>query len=145
MDIESPEIEMPQLPRHNVRRTRTSRLVTAEIRGVIAQAYRSEVGSMVKWRGVWKRFGDACEAIAKGLTGVSAVLAFASSATQGAKTADILSFTSGAVGTLGLVLLTYSSYAIGESRQRTSELNHILGSIGVTPVPDIATLESSEA
>jgi hypothetical protein len=145
MDIESPEIEMPQLPRHAVRRTRTSRLVTAEIRGVIAQAYRSEVGSMVKWRGVWKRFGDACEAIAKGLTGVSAVLAFASSATQGAKTADILSFTSGAVGTLGLVLLTYSSYAIGESRQRTSELNHILGSIGVTPVPDIATLESSEA
>ena len=145
MDIDSPEMDVEAGRRQPPRRatTRTARLVNGEVRELIARSYRTEVGSMIRWRDGWKKFGDACEAIAKGLTGVSAVLAFASSAIRDEKIADILSFSSGGVGTLGLVLLTYSGYAIGESKQRTAELNGILGSIGVTPVPDIASLEST--
>ena len=150
-DIESLEIEPPAraaaaaaAPRAPTRRaTRTSRLVTHEVRAMIAQAYRGEVASMIRWRDLWKKFGDACEAIAKGLTGASAVLAFAASAVRDTKTADILSFTSGTVSTVGLVLLAYSSYAVKESRQRTNELNGLLDSIGVTPMPDIAPVDSS--
>jgi hypothetical protein len=109
---------------------------------MVAAMYRGEVQSMIKWRDVWKKFGDACEAVSKGLTGVGAVLAFASSAIETPKTADILSFSAGTVGTLGLVLLAYSSYAIRESRQRTLEINHVLDTLGVTPLPDIAEMDT---
>jgi hypothetical protein len=145
MDIESPEIEpAPMLPQRKRITTRTARLVNTEIRSLIAAAYRGEVISSIRWRDTWKKFGDACEAIAKGLTGVSAIFAFASSAIKDFKTAEILSFTSGAVGTVSLVLLAYSSYAIRESRQRTAELNGLLNSIGVTPVPDIAPNDNGD-
>ena len=145
IDIESP------LPQQTARRqqansrrpqTRTSRLISAEIRDIVAATYKSEVRSSLRWRDIWKKFGDSCEAIAKGLTGVSSVLAFASSAIRDTKTADILSFCSGSVGTIGLVLLTYSNYAIKESKERTEELNVILDRIGVTPMPDINAQDS---
>lgn len=112
---------------------------------MIADMYRTEVQSMIRWRDRWKKVGDACEATAKGLTGVGAVLAFASSAIRDTKVASILSFSSGSVGTVGLVLLAYSSYAIRESRQRTSEINNVLGTIGVTPLPDIAEEDVSQS
>jgi len=146
IDIESPLPQQPTARRQqaNSRRpqTRTSRLISAEIRDIVAATYKSEVRSSLRWRDIWKKFGDSCEAIAKGLTGVSSVLAFASSAIRDTKTADILSFCSGSVGTIGLVLLTYSNYAIKESKERTEELNVILDRIGVTPMPDINAQDS---
>lgn len=134
----------PQQQHAPVRTSRTAKLVGADVREMIAGAYRGEIRSMIRWRDIWKRAGDSCEAIAKGLTGISAVLAFASSSVRDTTKADILSFTSGTVGTVGLVLLTYANYAVRESRQRTSEINGMLASIGVTPLPDIAPLESAE-
>lgn len=124
-------------------RSRTGRMVAADVREMVASMYKGEVRSMIRWRDVWKKFGDACEAVSKGLTGIGAVLAFASSANRTPKTSDILSFSAGTVGTLGLVLLAYSSYAIRESRQRTVEINHVLDTIGVTPLPDIAELDTA--
>ena len=119
-------------------RSRTGRLIATEVRGMIATMYRNELRSMIKWRDAWKKIGDSCEALAKCFTGIGAVLAFAASAIHDPKTSDIFSFSSGTVGTIGLVMLTYSSYAIRESKQRTGEVNGILGAIGVTPLPDIA-------
>jgi hypothetical protein len=145
LDIDS---QSPVPKRKYVKRkttTRTSRLVSTEIREMIAMAYKGEVKSIIRWRGIWKKAGDACEAVAKGLTGVSAVFAFAASAVRDEKLADIFSFTSGSIGTVGLVLLTYSSYATKESRQRTTELNNMLDSIGVTPLPDITVGEVDSA
>jgi hypothetical protein len=144
IDLESPPPISVAPVRMRRKQTKTSRLVASEIRDMIAAAYKNEVRSMITWRDVWKRLGDTCEAVAKGLTGVSAVLAFAASAIRDPGTADILSFTSGSVGTIGLVLLTYASYAIRESRQRTSEINGMLDSIGVTPIPDINSMDSGE-
>jgi len=144
LDLESPEMLQPSPQPVRRKTTRTARLVNTEIRNLIAEAYKHEVGSMIQWRDIWKKFGDSCEAIAKGFTGVSSILAFASSSVDDPKTADILAFTAGTVGTVGLVLLAYSSYASKESRQRTTELNTILDSIGVTPVPDIATANHGE-
>lgn len=148
IDIESP-IPQSTVPRRHANtntsrrpQTRTARLVSSEVRDIIAGAYKNEVKSFVRWRDIWKRFGDSCEAISKGLTGVSAVLAFASSAIRDTRTADILSFTSGSIGTIGLVLLTYSNYAIKESRERTQELNTLLDRLGVTPLPDINSQDS---
>jgi hypothetical protein len=141
--MQSLDIDSPVTKRKNVKKknTRTSRLVSIEIREMIAAAYKGEVQSMLRWRDVWKKAGDTCEAVAKGLTGVSAVFAFAASAVRDTKLSEIFSFTSGSIGTVGLVLLTYSSYATKESRQRTTELNSMLHAIGVTPMPDIAIPE----
>lgn len=143
-DVESPEesstLQTPthRRPRAKHHYTQTAKMVATEVRDMIATAYRGEVQSMIRWRDIWKKVGDACEAIAKCLAGGGAVLAFASSSIRDTRTADILSFASGSVGTLGLVLMTYSAYASRESRQRTMELNNILDSIGVTPLPNIS-------
>lgn len=115
-------------------RTQTSYLIAKEVRELVASTIKDDVRSTLRGRSLWRRVSNSFEAIAKGLTAVSSVLAFAASATENVKTADILSFTAGTVGTVGLVLLTYSTYAIKESQQRTQELNTVLMSIGVTPV-----------
>lgn len=94
---------------------------------------------MLTWRTRWKRISDICESLGKCLSGVGSVLAFAASAEQNVRHADILAFTSGTVGTTALVLLMYAAYASRESRQRTTEGNELLKSIGVTPMPQIAT------
>ena len=125
----------PLLPRPAA----TARMVSRDVRDIVATAIVSEVRGMVRWRDRWKVLADAAEAVAKGLTGVCSVLAFAASAVRDPRVADWLSFSSGAVGTLGLVLLTYANYASRESKQRTSELNGVLRAVGVTPVPQIAT------
>lgn len=142
LDIESPVPRRKSVKRKS---TKTSRLISADIRDMIAKAYKGEVQSMIRWRDVWKKAGDTCEAVAKGLTGLSTVFAFASSAIRDPRIADIFSFTSGSIGTVGLVLLTYSSYATKESRQRTTELNNVLNTIGVTPLPDIALHDIAES
>lgn len=118
-------------------RSHTSFLVENEVRELVASTIKDDVRTSLRGRTTWRRVSNAFEAIAKGLTAVSSVLAFAASATSNTKTADILSFTSGTVGTVGLVLLTYSTYAQKESQQRTAELNTVLTSIGVTPVAQI--------
>ena len=119
----------------------TSGMISSEVRELVAQSIKDEIRSMMRWRDIWKKAGDACEATAKVMTGVGAVLAFASSAIRDTSTADILSFSSGTVGTLGLVMLTFATYASNESKQRTSELNAALTNIGITPLPDIATID----
>jgi len=139
MDIESP------FENQQAEYSRTARLVQQEVRTLVATSLKQEVKSILRWRGFWKKTGDAFEALAKGLTGVGSVLAFAASAVDNTKTADILSFTSGTVGTVGLVMLAYASYASKESKQRTAEINNVLTSVGVTPIADIVETESADA
>lgn len=124
--------------------THTARMIRGDVRRAVAARYPMEVQSLLRTRYFWKRGGDWCEAIAKGLTGVSAVLAFAASAETSQGVTDALAFSSGCVGTFGLVLLTYSSYATRESRQRTAELNNVLNALGITPMPELASSESQE-
>lgn len=120
----------------------TAKLIRGEVRRAIADHIREETTFLMNARSLWKRGGNWAEAISKGLTGAGSVLAFAASSIDNPKTTDILAFTSGCIGTIGLVLFTYSAYANRESRHRTSELNSMLHAIGVTPLPDIAPSSS---
>lgn len=120
------------------RSDRTARLIADEVRLLVSKTFKGEITSMLTWRTRWKRISDICESLGKCLSGVGSVLAFAASAEQNVKHADILAFTSGTVGTTALVLLMYAAYASRESRQRTTEGNELLKSIGVTPMPQIA-------
>lgn len=115
----------------------TSGYVRSEIRRVLALEYRKEILGLLRSRYWWKRSGDVCEALAKVMTGVGSVLAFAASAEKDADLTDVLAFVAGSVGTMGLVLHGYAAYAGKESRTRTGEMNNILRSLGVTPMPDI--------
>lgn len=121
----------------------TGRIIRTEIRKILSEEIKREVKALIRSRYGWKIAGDYVEALAKGIAGISSILAFAASAAIPPKTSDILAFTSGTLGTLGLVLLTYGSYASRESRQRTSELNTMLKNIGVTPLPEIASIDES--
>jgi hypothetical protein len=131
------EVDTPFNQRIEPVRSQTSYLIANDVRELVARYLKDDVRSTLRGRSIWRRISNTFEAVAKGLTAVSSVLAFAASATENTKTADILSFTSGTVGTIGLVLLTYSTYAIKESQQRTHELNSVLTSIGVTPVTEL--------
>ena len=116
----------------------TGNLVRTEVRQWVADEYRRETAELMKGRFVWKKSADWCEAIAKGLTGASSMFAFAASSNISTKLTDTLAFVSGCIGTLGLVLLTYSSYATRESQNRTAELNRVLYTLNLTPMPGIS-------
>ena len=122
---------------------RTAQLAADNTREYVAREVIEESRMLMRSRRRWKKVGDVCEALSKGLAGVGTVLAYAASAIQTQPATDILAFTSGFVGTIGLTLFAYSSYSTQESRQRTQELNALLQSLGVTPMPELASYDSS--
>ena len=136
LDLEQATILPPPPSKENP--SKTAALVRSQVRRVLGSEYKREVTELMRARSKWKKGGDWCEAAAKGLTGISSVFAFAASSNVSAQVTDILAFVSGCIGTLGLVLLTYSTYAIRESRQRGSELNGVLQTLDVTPMPEIS-------
>jgi hypothetical protein len=141
-DVVDDDLEAPPAPPRGLRRSRTAHQVSREMRDQVAQEYLEESRMLMKSRRRWKVAGDLCEALSKGLAGIGTVLAYAASAIKDQPATDILAFTSGFVGTIGLTLFAYSSYAVHESRQRTQELNALLQIAGVTPMPDVATNEN---
>ena len=141
-DVEIAQTESQQQPKQPIR-SRTSFLIEKEVRELVAKTVKDDVRSTLSGRTTWRRVSNTFEAVAKGLTAVSSVLAFAASAIDDMKTVDILCFTSGTIGTLGLVLLTYSTYAQREARERTDQVNQILESIGITPVTQLGSVNDT--
>lgn len=124
-------------------RGHTAHLIRTQAQHIAAEEIRKEIQEIIRSRYTWKRRSDFVEVISKLLTSISSVLAFASSAIRDPKIADILAFTSGTVGTTGLVLNALSTYAGKESQERTNEVNNLLHSIGVTPIPQISDAPGS--
>lgn len=139
------DLEAPPQPLPPPRRSRTARQVSREMRDQVAREYLEESRMLMRSRRRWKVASDLCEAFSKGLAGVGTVLAYAASAIKDQGTTDILAFSSGFVGTIGLTLFAYSSYAVHETRQRTHDLNVLLQVAGVTPMPDIPSRDNPSA
>lgn len=97
------------------------------ILSIIEPAYVEDVKNAVDGRRTWKKAGDVCEAFSKVLAGIASILAFSS----GVYDYRELSFVSGCVGTISIVLGTFGTYANGESRERTIRLNTILNHVGL--------------
>lgn len=104
------------------------------IESLVSYSYTRDVSDTVHGRIAWRRWSNVAEAASKVLTGASTVLAFAA----GVYSSDGLSFAAGSLGTIGLVCMTLSSYAARESRERTDQLNAVLGHVGVGAVPDLS-------
>ena len=131
------------VPPAEQRRGRTAQLIADQTREDVAREFAEESRMLLRSRRHWKKTGDICEAFSKGLAGISTILAYAASAINTQPATDILAVSSGFVGTIGLTLFAYSSYSTQESRQRTQELNALLQSLGVTPMPELASYDSA--
>ena len=107
---------------------------------LVEKNYYEDVAYNIKSKSRWKIIADITEAIARILSGVSVVLAFAA----GFFNYMLLSFISGCFGTLALVLLHFSSYSMNESKERTEQVNRILAKIGIDTIADI-TIDSTNA
>lgn len=136
---QQPRGEPPQQQRPT---GRTAQLIAERTREDVAREFAEESRMLLQSRRRWKKTGDVCEALSKGLAGIGTVMAYAASAIGSQPATDILAFCSGFVGTVGLTLFAYSSYSNQESRQRTQELNALLQSLGVTPMPDLASYDT---
>ena len=83
-------------------------------------------------RDAWRTVADVTETLAKVLAGVTSIVSFAASTYKN----PALSFSAGCIGTAGVTLAGFSSYALKESRERLARLNTILQDVDVRPVQD---------
>src|SRR5581483_1250606 len=86
---------------------------------LVDKSYYNDIKFNLKWKSYWKVIADVSETLAQILIGISAVLAFAS----GFFEYTLLSFIAGCFGTASLVLYKFSSYSMGESKERTAQVN----------------------
>ena len=87
----------------------------------------------------WRKIGNSCEGLAKTLVISQSVISFA------AATFDkpILGFVSGGMSAVAIGLYGFASYSMSESKERTEQLNLVIGYKGIPPVPNIAMDSSS--
>jgi hypothetical protein len=115
-----------------------------DLRDKVLGFYQYEADDLLHGKNFYRKGGEALEGLSKILGGVSSILAFAASSNLSQPASDALAFSSGVVGTIGLVVLTFSTYALKESRQRTMDLNRILDKFQITPVPLPSGIDDGE-
>lgn len=102
---------------------------------IIKPNYITEIQDFTKHRSMWRKRAMRFETCSKLFIGVGSILSF-SSGVYGYQT---LSFVSGAVSTLSLVLLQYANFSYKESKKATSDLNILLDNIGIKKIPELTT------
>lgn len=100
---------------------------------LIDVSYYDDIRFNLKSKSVWKFVGDGSEVLAHVATGAASILAFST----GFFDNYVLSYVAGCLGIVALVLAKFSSYAMGESRERTEQVNKLLASLGMESIPDI--------
>ena len=89
----------------------------------------------------WRKVGNGSEAFAKLLIATQGIISF------GAASYDmpVLGFVSGSLSIFSMALLTYAKYAVGESKERTEELNQLLSFKGIQPIPNINGYDQNQS
>ena len=113
----------------------TTDFKTHIVNNIIKPNYINEIHDSTKHRSMWKKRAMRFETCSKMFIGIGSILSF-SSGVYGYQT---LSFVSGAVSTLSLVLLQYANFSYKESKKATSDLNILLDNIGIKKVPELNT------
>ena len=119
-DIENPYINMDTETKYN-------KLSKKIIDNIIYPSYYQDVSDYIYWRYRWRKIANLFETLAKILSALGSIFAFASGFYQ----MELLSFISGCIGTVSIVFLQYSSYAVKESNERNMQLNQILISLNI--------------
>lgn len=102
------------------------------LRRLLESAYLAGAESSISGRDAWRKVSDATETVSRILAGVTSILCFAASVYAD----PVLSFVAGSIGTAGITLAGFSTYASRESKERLSRLNAILVDVDMTPVTD---------
>jgi hypothetical protein len=104
------------------------------IKDVVVPNFMNEIKCTVTSRGKWRNAGNKAELFSKVLTGAATIVAFAA----GAYTEyTYLSFIAGCIGTGAMVCQQFSTYAKGESKERTEQANKILKVLNIDSIPDL--------
>lgn len=92
-----------------------------------------EINDGLTWRRRWSKCSNVYEFSSIFCMGASGILAFSS----GFFTIPALAYAAGAASTVGLVLKGFSTYASGESAERTASVNAHLRHLGIAALPAI--------
>jgi len=105
------------------------------VNNIIKPNYLEEVKDFTNNRNVWRKRAMRLETCSKLFIGVGGIVSF-SSGFYGYPT---LSFISGAISTISLVLLQYANFSYKESKKATTDLNILLDNIGIKKIPELNT------
>ena len=109
------------------------------IKDLIEPSYENDIDETLKARRRWRRFGHMFETSSKLFLAASGIFSFSSGFFQN----TMHNFLAGTCSTLSLASLQFSSYCFKQSSINTDELNMILTSIGIDPVPEFEVNEDS--
>ena len=108
-------------------------------RDIIAPDFNAEIRDVVAWRHIWRKLANWVEGIAHIMLGVASILAFSA----GFFNTPMLSYAAACASTVCLAMLRFSAYANNESIERNDILNNLLRTIGIDPVPSIASINNT--
>lgn len=105
---------------------------------LVDTSYYNDIKYNIHSKSRWKLTADITGACSHICVCISIVLAFAA----GFFNYTVLSFISGCFGTTSLALLRFSAYALIESKERTEQVNLLLGALGMNKIVDITVDET---
>lgn len=106
--------------------------VRQKVQLAVRMAYVRDALLAIRQRMAWQVVADACEASSKIIAGAATILAFASSTYS----YEELAFAAGCVGTFGVTVSVFGSYAMREARERLLRLNTVLRDVQITEISD---------
>jgi hypothetical protein len=102
------------------------------VKEFIEPMYINDVKTAINEKKCWKITGQLFETISKVLVAIGGIISF-SSGYYGDPT---LGFVAGAVSTVSLAMLQFSSFSYGENKKQSSELNLLLTKLDIDTIPE---------
>ncbi len=101
------------------------------INDLIQPSIYSDVKSGLRARACWNNAGHVMETTSRLFMAASGVLSFASGFYKNMS----LAFAAGTASTISLALIQFASYCFRESKHNSEDLNAILDSVKIEPIP----------
>lgn len=110
------------------------------IKNIIEPSFITDLKNVMKWRYLWRRIANILYIFSKILTIIGAVLAFSETFFQ----LFYLSFASGVVTLLSVLILQFGDFAQKERKRRTHEANEMIRTLKVKPTIKIENKNEKE-
>ena len=107
------------------------------INEIIEPFYIHDISSKIRAKKCWKRTGQIFETSSKLLVAIGGIISFSSGYFQD----PLLSFFAGAISTLSLATLQFSSFAYSENKKQGQELNILLKKLDIDTVPVVEQIQ----
>jgi hypothetical protein len=101
------------------------------VRNYIEPSYQHDIHKLIEGKKNWKLVGQIFETISKAFVAIGGIVSFAA----GSYNNYNLSFVAGAISTISLATLSFSSFGYKEQKKHGLELNNILKKLKLDEVP----------